>query len=97
MPETAACSMDIEDVEGKISKKEEFEKDEAKLFLTESASVRLTQVLKLESEMSLRVKEKTDMSLCARLKQTNCVVDQLSQMETESEEPEKMPELYYYM
>ena len=88
MPETATCSMDFEDVEGRAAaKKEEYQKDGPKLYLTESASARLTQVLKLESDLRGGIKEP----------ETNRVADELSQMETESGEPEKMPELYYYM
>jgi len=82
VPDTAACSMDCEDAEGGMSKEEYG----AKVCLTEPASPKLSQVLKLESELR---REGT--------RETNCVVEELPKMETESVEPEKKPELYYYM
>ena len=93
MPETETYSMDFEDVEGRVT--EDCKTDEPKLYLTESASARLTQVFKLESDLREGMTEATDM---CPLKETNCVADQPPlKMETESVAPEKMPELYYYM
>ena len=95
-PETETCSMDVEEDEGRV--REDCRKDdEPKLYLTESASARLTQVFKLENDLRERTKKKEATEMC-QLTETNCVADELSiNMETESAEPEKMPELYYYM
>ena len=95
-PGTETCSMDVEEAEGRV--REDCRKDdEPKLYLTESASARLTQVFKLENDLRERTKKKEATEMC-QLTETNCVADELSiNMETESAEPEKMPELYYYM
>ena len=95
-PETETSSMDVEEAEGRV--REDCKKDdEPKLYLTESASARLTQVFKLENDLRERTKKKEATEMC-QLTETNWVADELSiNMETESAEPEKMPELYYYM
>ena len=91
-PEAETCSMDVEEAEGRVR-----EDDEPKLYLTESASARLTQVFNLENDLRERTKKKEATEMC-QLTETNCVADELSiNMETESAESEKMPELYYYM
>ena len=96
LPEAPTCSMDFEEVEGSVP--EDCQKNRPKLFLTESASARLTEVLKQESDVTETTREANDNHwLKDRPKEPNCVVDPISKMETQSEEPEKMPELYYYM
>ena len=96
LPEAPACSMDFEEVEGSVP--EDCQKNRPKLFITESASARLTEVLKLASDVTETTREANDNYwLKDRSKEPNCVVDPISKMETQSEEPEKMPELYYYM
>ena len=95
-PETAACSMDFEGIVP-----ENYQNDKLKLFLTESASAKLTEVFKLESDLrETTVREANDMcTTCLKdgSKEPNCVLDPISTMETQSIETEKMPELYYYM
>ena len=96
LPEVPTCSMDFEEVEESVP--EDCQKNRPKLFLTESASARLTEVLNLESDLTETTREANDMyRLKDRSKEPNCVVDPISKMETQPEEPEKMPELYYYM
>ena len=97
--ETAACSMDFEEVEGSVP--EDYQKDKLKLFLTQSASAKLTEVFKLESNIRETIvreaNDKYTTSLKDGSKEPNCVLDPISKMETQSLETEKMPELYYYM
>ena len=96
---TAACSMDFEEVEGSVP--EDYQKDKLKLFLTQSASAKLTEVFKLESNIRETIvreaNDKYTTSLKDGSKEPNCVLDPISKMETQSLETEKMPELYYYM
>ena len=89
-PEAATFQMDC----GEIS--EENQTDSPKLYLSESASARLSEVFKLESV--LKEAAKTEVSeLAEASKETKCAVNSVSAMETDLIEQEKMPELYYYM
>jgi len=84
-------SMDFD--EGEESVSEECGKSPTKLFLTNSASARLSEILKLESELAGKDAKKIGWSEEKR-KETNLVEKSQSQMEMEAE---KMPELFYYM
>ena len=64
-----------------------------KLFLTNSASARLSEVLKLESKLAAKDAKEISWSE-EKSKETNLVEKSQSQMEMEAE---KMPELFYYM
>ena len=88
--EAATFHMDC----GEIS--EENQTDSPKLYLSESASARLSEVFRLES--ALKEAAKTEGSeLAEASKETKCAVNSVSAMETDLIEQEKMPELYYYM
>jgi len=81
-------SMDFDEVVESVS--EECGKSPTKLFLTNSASARLSEVLKLESKLAA----KEIIWSGQKSKKTNIVEKSQSQMEMEVE---KMPELFYYM
>ena len=80
--------MDFDEVVESVS--EECGKSPTKLFLTNSASARLSEVLKLESKLAA----KEIIWSGQKSKKTNHVEKSQSQMEMEVE---KMPELFYYM
>ena len=82
-------SMDFDEVEESVSE----ECGRTKLFLTNSASARLSEVLKLESKLAAKDAKEISWSE-EKSKETNLVEKSQSQMEIEAE---KMPELFYYM
>ena len=84
-------SMDFDEVEESVS--EECGKSPTKLFLKNSASARLSEVLKLESKLAAKDAKEISWSE-EKSKETNLVEKSQSQMEMEAE---KMPELFYYM
>ena len=84
-------SMDFD--EGVESVSEECGKSTTKLFHTNSASARLSEVLKLESKLAAKDAKEISWSE-EKSKETNLVEKSQSQMEMEAE---KMPELFYYM
>ena len=91
--EAATFHMDC----GEIS--EENQTDSPKLYLSESASARLSEVFRLESVLkeAAKLKSTEGSDLAEASKETKCAVNSVSAMETDLIEQEKMPELYYYM